>query len=133
MNLSRSARKTDMAHYTLIARINAGNGKFPFLNVQFSKNHRPIAIEGATYYLRPSNGGNRTPIRIGKDVAAAHTALINMEYGQPLERSTVVHADASPMLAGTAPRKTVRDAADEYIARSKQKSRKTYLGYRTAA
>jgi hypothetical protein len=25
-------------HYTLIARINAGDGKFPFVNVQFSKN-----------------------------------------------------------------------------------------------
>jgi len=30
-----------VAHYTLIARINAGNGKFPFVNAQFSKNHRP--------------------------------------------------------------------------------------------
>ena len=39
-----------MAHYTLIARINAGDGKFPFVNVQFSKNHRPIPIEGATYF-----------------------------------------------------------------------------------
>jgi len=48
-----------MAHYTLIARINAGNGKFPFVKVQFSKNHRPIPIEGATYYLRPSNGASR--------------------------------------------------------------------------
>ena len=58
-----------MAHYTLIARINAGNGKFPFVNVQFSRNHRPLPIEGATYYLRPSNGCKRTPIRIGKDLA----------------------------------------------------------------
>jgi integrase len=121
-----------MAHYTLIARVNAGNGKFPFVNVQFSKNHRPIPIEGATYYLRPSNGANRTPIRIGKDVAAAHTALINMDYGQPLERPTQTQADPPLMLAGTAPRKTVREAAREYIERSKQKSRKTYLGYRTA-
>jgi hypothetical protein len=47
-----------MAHCTLIARINAGNGKFPFVNVQFSKNHRPIPIDGASYYLRPSNRGN---------------------------------------------------------------------------
>ena len=39
-----------MANYTLIARINAGNGKFPFVNVQFTKNHRPIPIAGATYY-----------------------------------------------------------------------------------
>ncbi len=70
-----------MAHYTLIARINAGNGKFPFVNVQFSKNHRPIPIEGATYYLRPSNSGKRTPIRVGKDVGAAHTALIRVDYG----------------------------------------------------
>ena len=38
-----------MAHYTLIARINAGDGKFPFVNVQFSKNHRPIPIERATH------------------------------------------------------------------------------------
>jgi hypothetical protein len=51
-----------MAHYTLIARINTGDGKFPFVNVQFSKNHRPIPIEGATYYLRPSSSGKRTPI-----------------------------------------------------------------------
>jgi len=35
-----------MAHYTLIARINTGDGRFPFVNVQFSKNHRPIPIEG---------------------------------------------------------------------------------------
>jgi len=37
-----------MANHTLVARISAGNGKFPFVNVQFSKNHRPIPIEGAT-------------------------------------------------------------------------------------
>jgi integrase len=121
-----------MAHYTLIARINAGNGKFPFVNVQFSKNHRPIPIEGATYYLRPSNSGKRTPIRIGKNAAAAHTALINVDYEQSLERPTVVRADPPSMLAGTTPRKTVGEAAREYIERSKQKSRKTYLGYRTA-
>jgi hypothetical protein len=41
MNLSRFARQP-VAHYTLIARINAGDGKFPFGNVQFSRNHRPI-------------------------------------------------------------------------------------------
>jgi len=58
-----------MAHYTLIARINVGNGKFPFVNVQFSKNHRPIPIDGATYYLRPSNSGN------GPCGAACYTLL----------------------------------------------------------
>jgi len=68
-----------MAHYTLIARINAGDGKFPFVNVQFSKNHRPIPIEGATYYLRLGSRGRRAPIRIGKDVNAAIAALLNME------------------------------------------------------
>ena len=67
-----------MAHYTLIARINAGNGRFPFVNVQFTKTHRPIPIAGATYYLRRS-GGARTPIRIGKDLAAAHAALLHMD------------------------------------------------------
>jgi hypothetical protein len=67
-----------MAHYTLIARIKTGDGNFPFVNVQFSKNHRPIPIEGATYYLRRS-GGIRTPLKIGKDLSAAHAALLNME------------------------------------------------------
>src|SRR5260370_3686663 len=53
-----------MSHYTVVARINAGDGKFPFVKVQFSKNHRPVPIEGATYYLRPSSCGKRTPIKI---------------------------------------------------------------------
>src|SRR2546426_2915602 len=82
MNLSRFARKTHMAHYTLIARINTGNGKFPFVNVQFSKNHRPIPMEGATYYLRPS-GGKPTPIKNGKDVGGGHAGLNLIEEGQP--------------------------------------------------
>jgi hypothetical protein len=30
-----------MAHYALIARIKSGDGKFPFIDVQFSKNHQP--------------------------------------------------------------------------------------------
>lgn len=68
-----------MGNYTLIARINAGNGKFPFVNVQFSKNHRLVPIEGATYYFRPTSGDKRTPIKIGKDVSLAHTALIRRE------------------------------------------------------
>jgi hypothetical protein len=121
-----------MVHYTLIARINTGDGRFPFVNVQFSKNHRPTPIEGATYYLRPSNNGKRTPIRVGKDVAAAHTALINMDYDQQHKRPNVVRADPPSMLAAPTPRKTLVEAAREYIERSKQKSRKTYLGYRTA-
>ena len=81
-----------MAHFTLIARINTGDGRFPFVNVQFSKNHRPIPIEGATYYLRPSSGGKRTPIKIGKDVAVAHTALVRMENGRTLECAAESHA-----------------------------------------
>jgi hypothetical protein len=132
MNLSRSARKTDMANYTLIARINAGSGKFPFVNVQFSKTHRPIPMEGATYYLRPTTRGKRTPIRVGKDVAVAHTAMVNMDYDRRLERATVLEAHPPSTVAGTLPRKTVEETASEYIQRSKQKSRRTYLGYRPA-
>jgi len=121
-----------MAHYTLIARINAGDGKFPFFNVQFSKNHRPIPVERATYYLRPSGSGKRTPIKIGKDVAVAHTALIRMEDGQPLECIAAFHAGPPSSIPTAAPRRRVAEAAREYIERSKQKSRRTYLGYRVA-
>ncbi|MGB8323391.1 MAG: hypothetical protein WCE52_10565, partial [Candidatus Acidiferrum sp.] len=64
-----------MAHFTLIARINSGDGRFPFVNVQFSKNHRPLPIVGATYYLRPTSGDRRTPMKIGKDDAASFKRL----------------------------------------------------------
>ena len=121
-----------MAHYTLIARINTGDGRFPFVNVQFSKNHRPTPIEGATCYLRPTSGGKRTPIKIGKDVGAAHTALIQMENGRPLECAAKSYAAPPQSMPTYASRKRVVEAAREYIERSKQKSRKTYLGYRTA-
>jgi hypothetical protein len=94
-----------MAHYTLIA--------------------------GATYYLRRS-GGARTPIRIGKDLAAAHAALLHMDDREvPNEVREVTLRTPSNKLVSSQ-RKTVIDEAKEYLERSKQKSRKTYIGYRTA-
>jgi integrase len=120
-----------MANYALIARINAGNGKFPFVNVRFSKNHRPIPIEGATYYLRPTGRGRRTPIRVGKDVVAAQVALFNMMRQAQPTPSLPTPLGKSVALNNTF-RKTLEEAADEYLERSKQKSHKTYLGYRTA-
>ena len=121
-----------MAHYTLIARINAGDGKFPFVNVQFSRNHRPIPIEGATYYLRPGNRGSRTPIRIGKDLSAAIAALLNMEDCKALNNIAVLPTVRASVVPATVPRKTIAEAAREYIERSRQKSHKTFIGYRTA-
>ena len=61
-----------MTHYTFIERINTSDGRFPLVNVQFSKNHRPTPIEEATYYLRPSSGCKRTSIEIGFSLAAAY-------------------------------------------------------------
>jgi integrase len=121
-----------MAHYTLIARINAGDGKFPYVNVQFSKNHRPIPIEGATYYLRPGNRGRRTPIRIGKDLNAAFAALLNMEDCKAPNNSAVLPAVSASVVPTTVPRKTIAESAREYIERSSEKSRKTFIGYRTS-
>lgn len=120
-----------MGHFTLIGRINAGDGKFPFVTVQFSKNHRPIPIEGATYYLRPTSG-NRKPTRIGKDVTAAYTALINTEDGKPLDSIAQRPAAQPSVILSTAPGKTVEEAVAEYIDRSEQKAHKTYIGYRSA-
>lgn len=121
-----------MAHFTLIARINAGNGKFPFVNVQFTKSHRPIPIEGATYYLRPGNRGRRTPIKIGTDVNVAMAALLNMNDLDADSCVPVLTPVRASSVLAAAPGKTLADAAEEYIARSKQKSRRTYIGYRTA-
>lgn len=100
-----------MANYTLIARINAGNGNFPIVNVQFSKNHPPIPIERATHYLRPTSRGNRTPIRMGKDVAVAHTAMLGMDYGRSLERPAVPEVHPPSGVVSTVSRKTVEEAA----------------------
>jgi site-specific recombinase XerD len=121
-----------MAHHTLIARINAGGGKFPYLNVQFSKNHRPIPIEGATYYLRPGKRGRRTPIRIRKDLNAAFAALLNMEDCKGSDNIAVWPTVRASVVPATVLRKTIAEAAQEYIERSSQKSRKTLIGYRTA-
>jgi site-specific recombinase XerD len=121
-----------MAHYTLIARINAGDGKFPYVNVQFSKNHRPVPIEGATYYLRPGNRGRRTPIRIGKDLNAAFAALLNMEDCTTPNNIAALPAVRASIVPAAVPRKTIVEAARDYIARSSQKSRKTFVGYRTS-
>jgi hypothetical protein len=62
----------------------------------------------------------------------AHTAMINMDYGRPLERPVVPEAHPRSVVAGTVSRKTVEEAALEYVQRSKHKSRKTYFGYRAA-
>jgi integrase len=121
-----------MAHYSLIARINAGGGKFPFVTVQFSKNHRPIPIEGATYYLRPSGGDRRTPIKIGRDISLAHTAMIRTEASRSFDTFATLREESRSPVPAAPPRKTVAEAAREYIERSKQKSRRTYLGYRVA-
>ena len=122
-----------MANYTLIARINAGNGKFPFVTVQFTKNHRPIPIAGATYYLRPCNRGSRTPpIRIGKDVNAAMAALLKAENAQASGNVVAERAGSVSSASAIVLRKTVAEAAQEYIERSREKSRRTFIGYRTA-
>ena len=121
-----------MAHYTLVARINAGDGKFPFVNVQFSKNHRPVPIEGATYYLRPTSGDKRRPIKIGKDISLAYTALIRREEGKSPDTLVRSRSDSQSVAPTAAPRKKLADAAREYIERSKQKSHRTYLGCRVA-
>jgi hypothetical protein len=61
-----------------------------------------------------------------------HTAMVNMDHDRPLERPTALDIHPPSTAAGIVPRKTVEEAARQYIQRSKQKSRKTYLGYRTA-
>ena len=99
--------------------------------MRFTKTHRPIPVAGATYYLRRS-GGARTTICIGKDLAVAHAALLHIDdRAIPNEVREVPLRRPSNKPVGSQ-RKTVVDAAREYLERSKQKSRKTYIGYRTA-
>lgn len=112
--------------------INAGDGKFPFVNVRFSKNHRPVPIEGATYYIRPTSSDKRTPFKIGKDISLAYTALIRREDGKSLDTLVRSHSESQSVAPTDAPRKKLAEAAREYIERSKQKSHRTYLGYRVA-
>ncbi|PYU02816.1 MAG: hypothetical protein DMG33_18105, partial [Acidobacteria bacterium] len=55
-----------------------------------------------------------------------------MEDGKPLDNIAVSATARPSIIPATAPRKTVAEAAREYIERSRQKSHKTYLGYRKA-
>jgi hypothetical protein len=101
-----------MAHVSLLARTNDGSGKFPFVKVQFTKNHRPIAIEGATYYLRAS-GGDRRPIRVGRDIDVAYAALHNSEPGKIVAPTLSVEGPTQ-----ATERVTIQGAAKKYIERS---------------
>ncbi len=100
--------------------------------MQFTKTHWPIPIAGATYYLRPGNRGSRTPIRTGKDLNAAIAALLNLEDCKALNNVAVLRTIRASEVPAAVPRKTIADAAREYIERSRQKSHKTFIGYRTA-
>ena len=90
-----------MAHYALIARINAGDGKFPFVNTQFSKNHRPIGPskeQPTTCVL--ATGASAHLSEFGRDLYAAVAALLNLENGKALPEgistaSTSRHCDRS--------------------------------------
>jgi hypothetical protein len=60
--------------------------------------------------------------------------LINSENGKPLEGFAPKHPPVQSSSCSTpVVRKTIEEAAAEYIERSKQKGHKTYLGYRNAA
>jgi hypothetical protein len=68
-----------MAHVTLLARIYVGDGKSRYTRGLY-KNHRPIAFDRATYYLRPGSG-DRTPINVGRDLEIAFAAQLNLGKG----------------------------------------------------
>jgi len=89
--------------------------QIPFVSVQFSKNHRPIPTAGATYYLRPSDGDKRTPIKIGKDISLAQTAIIRMEDGRSLDTSAALRAEPPSSVPATPPRKTVAEARPCFV------------------
>lgn len=115
-----------MTHATLLARIYVGNGKSRYVRVLYSKNHRPIAVDRATYYLRPGSG-DRTPIRVGKDLDIAFAEQLNFEKGQ--SSRPVIRTNVTPIAAA---RLTLSEAAERYITRSRQMRPKTYNGYRNA-
>jgi integrase len=95
-------------------------GNFRLSNVQFSRNHRPIPIEGATYYVRPGNRGSRTPIRIGKDLSAAVAALLYLVRPSPRplgSTSSAVDRNRTRLLIG------YRTAVNLFV----QSCKKTYF------
>jgi hypothetical protein len=56
-----------MAHYTLIARINTGDGRFPFVNVQFDRPRRDIHVQAFMRTL------------VVENLAPTHRELFNEE------------------------------------------------------
>jgi hypothetical protein len=99
--ITREERKLEKQHHPLLygRHFSARRMKFPFINVQFSKNHRIIA----RFRLRERRTNN-----------------VVLPTGR-----------ATPM-PNSVPRKTLAEAARDHIERNKEKSRKTFIGYRTA-
>jgi len=104
---------------------------FPIISVQYSRNGMPLKDQRATtYYLRYRLNGKRHCSAAGNDVLEAENQRKRMESRLFLVDTPAVQ----PMPGQTAKseRKALADEAAIYIERSKQKSRKTYLGYKLA-
>src|SRR5207245_10432014 len=113
-----------MGHYTLIARINAGDGKFPFVNLQFSKKHRPIPIEGELTTSVRATGAAVLQSESEKISIRRSQLLLNMEDCKTPNNIAALPTTRASVVPSTVPRKTITEAAREYIERSSQKSRK---------
>jgi len=73
----------------------------------------------------------RTPIKIGKDVGAAHTALIQMENGRPLQCAAKSYAAPPQSMPTYASRKRVAEAARSTLSvASRNRAGPTWLSRR---
>ena len=125
-----------MNRVRLMVRVNAGNGKFPWLAVEFAKNGRPIEPENATSYglrfTHPTEG--RKLIGAGKDLQAAFAAMKRKEVELlAIENGMALPGDfkKNSEMPG---RKTLADAGTEYFSNleSQGKDPKTIRTYRAA-
>ena len=111
---------------------NAGGGKFPFFNVQFSKNHRPVPIERATL-LPPSNERRQTHAHQNRQryFVSLHS-VDSKEEGKSLD-ALVRSRSESQSVAPTAPlaRNSQKPRASTSSAASKNLTGPIW-GYRVA-
>jgi integrase len=102
----------------LLARIKAGNGKFPFLPVKI-KRDRPVAPDNATaYYARysgrkPDGSTGRIVQPLGDNLEVAYTAFLNLKTANEAKRGGFEVSNA--VVAAPADKGSLADAVAEYL------------------
>jgi len=116
-----------------LARARNPDGEYPFVPVEIRKG-RPVAVEGATYYLRYSEHGKRIVEPVGPNIDQAYIRFQNRELNRTRAQMGLSPIKEDAVQSGT----LIADAVAKYVANLEssvaigKKSKGTLGVYQTA-